>query len=237
MISPTFNLRFFCKTFTACKKEAEERKSERILRCSRGSNGQTNVEPIKEIVGVSDLGDSQIVAKEEETAKKAAKEEAKNPTPLQSKVENLLKEKSIPHHDPDYAALDTAYQEMINSREQSRKNSSIHAKRKTQQPSPHIIRADEEVKSLIRSTTPTNMKMKNVDPKPRSNLQYIFPSTFAERSPLVIPVMNEGMPLSTGENSEEGEANGTKQRRSKKSQIKEVEDAFVPLVNEWTHVL
>eukprot|EP00826_Nyctotherus_ovalis_P002874 TRINITY_DN10578_c0_g4_i1.p1 TRINITY_DN10578_c0_g4~~TRINITY_DN10578_c0_g4_i1.p1 ORF type:complete len:361 (-),score=94.56 TRINITY_DN10578_c0_g4_i1:113-1195(-) len=143
---------------------------------------------------------------------------------LKGRADNLPNENKA---QDEYEALDTTYNQMI-----SECVSNPGLQRLMQKPN---TRASEIPSKIEEDKATSKLPHKRSVEKStfgHSNFSYIFPSTFKERVPYIIPVVNEGLPLSDYQSPEEL----SKTKRGRRTQfparieLEQENSNFVPLV-------
>jgi len=189
--------------------------------------------------------------------KKSSKEELKN------KVDHLIQEslKSQPNNTIENSVLENTYKQMLSEAntvapilQRIPKKSNFQLPETqitpmqaefTQKTAQEERKSTTQTKEIVKENLP---KISEAQPQKKplenstksflnSNLSFIFPSTYNERADKMLPIVNEGLPLSTFQSPEEAEKMQKRRKTSRPPQQHEEEGnqnenntGFVPLV-------
>lgn len=143
---------------------------------------------------------------------------------LKGRVENLLNGNKV---QDEYEALDTTYNQMINECV-----SNPGLQRLMQKPNTRASEIPTRIEEDKAASKQGNKKSVEKSVFDHSNFSYIFPSTFKERVPYIIPIVNDGLPLSDHQSPEElsKAKRGRRTQFPVRNELEHENPNFVPLV-------
>ena len=132
-------------------------------------------------------------------------------TNISEAKESMIRKNKMEENKDEYEALDNTYNQMISECVSN----------------PGLQRIMQ--KTSMRTSENYNTVEEDKDEHP--NLSYIFPSTFKERAPYIIPVVNEGFPLSNSQSPASKKKRARKSQLPLRTELEQDKSNFVPLVS------